>query len=67
MANNVYLKGQLACVSANHIVAVRIVTDGNGFIVQALTVDWAINLNRHDNIDDAVKDKEFFSKSLNHQ
>lgn len=22
MANNVYLKGQLACVSANHIVAV---------------------------------------------
>lgn len=63
----IHMTGQLGCVSANHVVAVRIVPSDNGFVVQALTVDWAINLNQHDNIDDAVKDKEFFSKSLNHQ
>jgi hypothetical protein len=64
---SVYMEGGLARVSANHVIAVRILASSDGFLVQALTTDWAIDLERHDSHEDALTHLEKLTNDLRHQ
>jgi len=62
-----YIEGPLATVSANHVVSLRIVTAGSGWIVQALTVDWAIDLATFSRVKECQTFLEENRTKLNHQ
>ena len=62
-----HMAGSLGCVSANHVISVRLITGSDGWIVQALTCDWAIDLERCQTFDEATMLLEDLCIKLRHQ
>jgi len=61
------MEGGLGRVSANHVVAVRVQSVGDGFMVQALTTDWAIDIDRYNDYETALSHLEKLTNDLRHQ
>lgn len=65
---NTFIKGRFGCVSVVHVVGLRIITNGSrGYMLQALTPEWAIDLDTFDCFDDASARLNALSPELRHQ
>ena len=67
MGDKQYMTGKLASVSACHVVALRIIPSNDGWLLQALTTDWAIDLDSFPNLSEAGKMLEEGAQLLRHQ
>lgn len=58
------MSGRHGAVAANHVVGLRILSHNDGFIVEALTTDWAIQLCAFKTFDEAETKMDDYAKML---
>ena len=67
MSAETYIEGSNAKVSSVHVIALRVIPQNLGYIVQALTVDWAIDLEAFPSLETAQEFMTAEATKLNHR